>query len=171
MAKSKHKYASSNLLLKNRIVDIDSLNSMLCNGRVEIRWYFLNEFGAAVVIFHFLFFYSASKKTPERNWVPSKKDTIFIHKIVQGFFSTLFHLIRGNLFTNLLIFFISNFGFSLKCLNWVVNDAMVYFSLHLFWECFQKLLRFTLHNVVAVVWFNLLYICIHFALGHSIVLH
>lgn len=111
------------------------------------RYYSSELVLSLMLLFLFIFcLYSPSRKTPPRNWVPSKKTPIFIHKIVQGFDFFFISLLFGRVSsTNLLIFFRFHSGLSLNCLNWVVNDAMVYFSFAFIFEMLSKVveIRFT----------------------------
>lgn len=110
IAKSKHKCASSNFLLKKKPKRWYWFIKLRCCAMVDsniCRYYSSELVLSLMLLFLFIFcLYSPSRKTPQRNWVPSKKTPIFIHKIVQGFDFFFISLLFGRVSsTNLLIFF------------------------------------------------------------------
>lgn len=114
-----------------------------------------------VYVWLFLFyFYSPSEKLQrqsKRNWIPSKKTPyLFIRLFKDSRFLLLLLVVNSRLrkFPHKFIYLLLLLG--LNCFKlWVVNDANGLFFFAFILKCYRKLLRFTLHYVVAVVWFNL----------------
>lgn len=122
------------------------------------RYYSSELVLSLMLLFLFIFcLYSPSRKTPQRNWVPSKKTPIFIHKIVQGFDFFLISLLFGRVSsTNLLIFFPLSFWaeFELLELSCEWCDGLFFLCIHF-------------RNVIESCW-DSLYIMLSMSFGFNL---
>lgn len=146
IAKSKHKCASSNFLLKkNQNVDIDSLNfdavqwsTRTFADTIRVSW--CCRWCCCFYSFS-VFIHPLEKLHREIEYRLKRHQYLFIRLFKDSIFFS-FRFYSGEFLQQICWFFFRfHSGLSLNCLNWVVNDAMVYFSFAFIFEMLSKVVE------------------------------